>query len=180
MFCEESDVRAENEPVGVRLEVMSEIGRVIPDVKPIADFSPATDVVAELCVRRGRERFPEIAFDRAEADDDIWPGPDCFGWFARVLVSERVNGNIRELGLDLLRDIVHEIEHRASLTAFGVVDGFAFVALTRAVPVVLGNRDNSRLGRFTQPFLDSLNNKLAEVRVRQAELCMIGGALAVD
>ena len=99
---------------------------------------------------------------------------------AGVLVSECVDGDIREIAPDFFRHIIYEGKHGSGVTAFGIVNRFAIRTLARAKPVVLRNGNDRRIRRFAQPFLDSVNHEIAKLRIGQTQLGLVRGSLAID
>ena len=57
---------------------------------------------------------------------------------------------------------------------------FAIVALAGAIPVVLRDGNNARVGRFAQPLFDAIDEERAELRIGRAKLGAVVGAFAVD
>src|SRR5580765_6663647 len=97
------------------------------------------------------QRLPKIAFDRTEPNDDVLSRSDRLGRFASVLIREGVHGDVREIGLNLFRNMIDERDHSAGMASFGVVEGFAFGTFTPACPIVLRDRNNFSIWRFVQP-----------------------------
>ncbi len=159
---------------------MSEVGRVVPDVEPIADLRPSDNVVAEGLVPFVRQRLAERALDAAQLDDDVGPGLGNLRRLPRVLVGQRTDGDVREFLLDVGSHRIDEAEHQARRTAFLLVDRGALGALAIAMPVVLRDRGDGRLGVGAEPFLEVLDQLFAHVLVRQAQLCVLCGAFALD
>src|SRR4051794_23807874 len=106
------------------------------------------------------EWLAKIAFDGTEPDDDIVPRFQCLWWFARVLICKRVDRHAGKFRFNFFSDIVGKSEHRAGVTAFGIIQGLAIRTLAMSIPIILGYRDNARVWRLTQPFLDALNHEV--------------------
>ena len=180
MALENADVGAEDKPVWMRMDVVAEIGAVIPDVEAGTDFGPAVEVGHEGGIGRMIERFTEVAFDRAEADDDIGERMKGFGRLTRELVGEGVYGDLGEFWSDFFGDIVDEGKHGSGVAAFGIVERFAIGTFTPASPVVLGDGNDLGVGRFAQPFADALDGKVAQLWIREAKLGAFVRAFAFD
>jgi hypothetical protein len=59
------------------------------------------------------------------------------------LVSQRIDGDMRKLRFNFLRDVIHECEHCGSMRALGIVERFTVGTFTRAIPVVLRDADDA-------------------------------------
>jgi len=75
----------------VPLHVMAEVGHIVPDVQPVADFRPVADIGSKRSIRGIIQRRGEIAFDGAEPDDHVRARLDCPGRAAGVLVGQCVH-----------------------------------------------------------------------------------------
>jgi hypothetical protein len=121
----------------------------------------------------------EGALDAAQLDNHVVSWLRDSRRFARVLVGQRADGDLRELRLDVRRDLVDEPQHQTGGTAFFLLDGRTVFALAVAVPVVLRDgRDGSRR-IVPQPLLQVLTSS-AHFLVGQAKLGVVMLAFAVD
>ena len=180
MVGEELHVGAEDPQVRVRHDVVPEVGRVVPDVEPVADLRPADDVVAERLVALVGQRLAEGTLDAAQLDDDIVPRLGDLRGLARVLIGQRADRDVRELLLDVGGDRVDEPQHQSGGAAFFLLDRGAVLALAVADPVVLRDRGDGRRRIVPQPLLEVLDQFLTHLLVRQAQLRVLGRSLAVD
>ena len=182
VIAEELDVGLEDSEIGVGHDVMAEIDDVVPDVDVRGDGGPAVHVLDEGLVfsRAGREVVGETALDAAEADDDVVPRLEGLGRLARVAVGEGADELVGKLGLDAVGHLVDELDDRSGLAAFAVNDGLAVVALAGIAPIVLRHVVDEVLGQFAHLLPDALGDDAQDVGVRQAELGVVGGALAIE
>src|SRR5215510_10468268 len=127
----------------MRLHVVSEVRRVVPDVKSRTNPRPTLDVPGKRCVGGMIQRLAEIALDRAKPHDDIRTWPQCLRGTARVLISQRINSDVGEFRANLFRDVVDEVQHRAGMTALPIIDRPALRTFARPLPIVLRNRDDA-------------------------------------
>ncbi len=144
------------------------------------DLRPAVQVVEEGLVPRVVERPAERALDTAEPDDDARPGPDEAGRLARVLVGQRVDGDVRGIRSRVGGHGVDEAEEGAGRAPFFLVDRPALRAGAVAEAIVLGDRDDRGRRVRPEPLLEVLDQLLAHILVGQAELGVGRGALAFD
>jgi hypothetical protein len=177
---ENARVVAHHEIIRVRINVMAEVGGVIPDVKVLANLRPRLQVGEEIGVRLIGERLAEITFDAAQPHAHVLARVNILRRVPRVLIREGVHEHVGEFRLDLFGDVIDEIDHRAGVAAFGVVDGFAIRALTKTEAIVLRHGNDFRAGRFAQPLLHLLGHVFAQLRIRQAKLGVVVRALAFD
>ena len=84
----------------MRHDVMAKVCGIIPDIEPIADFTPADDVIAERLIPLVRQRFAERALDTTQSYDYILPWFDVFGGLAGILVGQRTDRDVGEFLLD--------------------------------------------------------------------------------
>ena len=161
MVVEEAEVGAEHKPVGVRLDIVGEICRIVPDIEALAQAVPVADIVGEGLVARIVQRRRKVALDGTEADDHVRQRLDGLGRLAGVLVGERVDGDVRKLLPDPLGHVVHERKHGAGVAPLPVVDRLAVVALARVEAVVLREREDGRIGRGFDPLADALDEEVA-------------------
>ena len=177
---EEPCVGPERKPVRMRMNVVAEISHVIPDVQTRRDFRPFRNVGRERGIRRIAQRLAKIALDRAQPNNDILLGLNCLRRLARVLVSEGIHCHSWKLGFDLLRDVIGEGNHGSRVAPLGIVERFAIRTLAMAVPIVLRDRDDLAIRALAEPFLDLLNHKVPQLRIREAKLSPLGRAFSLD
>ena len=97
-----------------------------------------------------------------------------------VLVGKRIHRHVGKLRLDLLGDVIDKRQHAPRRATLGLVNRPALRTLARPVAVVLGHRDDLRVGRLAQPLLHPLHHKVAQLGVGQAKLCIVVRPLALD
>ena len=107
------DVRLKRLKIWKRLLVVSEIGRVIPDVELGRDWLPCQDIIAEAPVLgrvTGGQGVSETAFDRAQPDNDILSRAQRFWRLPRVLIRQRIDPNIGKIRLNVFGDGVYKAD----------------------------------------------------------------------
>ena len=160
--------------------VVGEIRYVVPDEQVRGNAAPGADVVAKRLVLLPFQRLDERALDRAEPHDDILPRPGDLRRLAGVLVGQRLDEHVGELGLDGVGHGVHHAEERAGGAALFRLDRLAPRALATARTIVLadGNQPHSRV--LAEPHQCIAGQFLEHFLVGQAELGVLGGPLAAD
>ena len=137
MFGEELYIRPQDPQIRMRHDMVTEIGRIVPDVKPVAYLRPADDIIAEILVAIVGQRFAERALNTAQTHNNILPRLDIFGRLAGILISQRAYGNIRKFLFNIISHGIDESQHQPRRTFFFFFDSGAFSTLTVAVPVIL-------------------------------------------
>ena len=182
VLAEEAEVVLQTQHVGERGRVVGEVRAVVPDVHLLADRPPALDVVHELDVfpvGALRDRVREVALDGAEARHHVRARLDVLRRLARVLVGERLDDRAGKLLLDGFGDLVDESDHRARVRLLAVVDLLALRTGAEIVPVVLADAVEGGAGILADAFQHVGGDDAQDVRIREAELCVILQAFSV-
>ena len=144
---EQAQVTCQSIEIGEGHKIMAEIGGVIPDVQPRGNLRPRFEILQEAgllpqcalgpagAIGCGIKRFAaasvqrmgEAAFDRAEADDYIVPGPDGPGRFAGILISKGVNQHMGMIDLNGFGNLVDEADHRTGRAALRFIQRLSLI-----------------------------------------------------
>ncbi len=134
---EELDVRPQDSQVRVRHYVMFEVSGVVPDIKAVANFRPADDIIAEFFVAFIGQRFAEGTLDTAKAYDNVMSGFYMFGRLAGVLVGQRADSHVGEFLFDIGGDGINKPNHQTGGTGLLLFNSGAAPTLAVAGPIVL-------------------------------------------
>ena len=138
------------------------------------------DVGAEPVVLRPGKRLHKRALDRTQPYDHVVPRPGLLRRLARVLVGQRLDEHPGKLLLDVGGHGIDETHQRSGGAPFFLLDCHARLALAAAVPVVLADRDQARLGLLAQQIQGVAGQFLPHGFVRQAQLGMLGYPFVLD
>ena len=195
---EQTQVFPDHMPVGEGLQIIAEIGGVIPQVQMGRNFGPVGQIVGEGLSGQGKpvggvvlhvdavdgltahgHGMALTALDAAQPDDHVFPGPEIPGRFPGIQIGEGVNAVFREFRPDSVRHGVDEGKHGSGVAFLPPIYGLAMLALAVAVPVVLGHGENAALRVLPHPAVHSFDADFQHVRVGQAELAMLPPAFSV-
>ena len=183
VVAEELHVALQASEVGVGPDVVPEVGGVVPDVELVRDGGPAFDVLHELHVLgvwAHVQRQREVALDAAQTGDHVAARAQCLGRGAGVLVGESLDPGVRELLLDRLGNLVHEVDQGPGRRTLTLVDGPALRAGAVAAPVILADAEQLRIRVLPDPVQHTFGHDPDHVRVRQAQLGVVRLPLAAD
>jgi len=138
-----ADVRATHKKVRERHEIIGKGGIVIPDPEAVRCFRPCFYVITKSAVFLGGTCFKgmgKIAFDAAQANNDIGFRAHGLAGFARVLIGQCVHQFVGKCRCRSARYMIDKIQHRRHLAAFRFGEGRTGLAFAKIIPVVLRYR----------------------------------------
>jgi hypothetical protein len=93
-----------------------EVGCIVSNVELVADLAPADDIVVELFALGALiviDGVREAAVDGAQTNANVVARLCNLGSLLRVLISQRVNGKVGVIYLQIFRHFVDEAKERA-------------------------------------------------------------------